>query len=125
MAIQIRRREFMFTLGGAAAAWPITARAQQSTMPVIGFLHPASPDPLRRQVAAFWRALNEGGYVEGQNLAIQISLGQGPLRPRTGAPGRPRSPASGGDRRCPGAPLGGEEQPAARPRKLFGSVRAH
>jgi putative tryptophan/tyrosine transport system substrate-binding protein len=52
MAIHIRRREFIFTLGGAAA-WPLAAWAQQSTMPVVGFLHPSSPEPFR--VRAFRR----------------------------------------------------------------------
>src|SRR5262245_6009927 len=70
MAIHIRRREFVFTLGGAAAAWPLAARAQQAAIPVIGFLHPASPvawaDPLR----GLHRGLKDAGFVEGENVAI-------------------------------------------------------
>jgi len=70
MAIQIGRRELLAALGGAGA-WPLTARAQQ-TMPVIGFLHSASPDAYARYLVAFRNGLKEIGYIEGQNVAIEF-----------------------------------------------------
>jgi putative ABC transport system substrate-binding protein len=66
----MRRRDFVRAIVGSATAWPLAARAQQSA-PVIGFLNSASPAAFAHFVAAFRRGLNETGYVEGQNVAVE------------------------------------------------------
>src|SRR5271166_4504805 len=71
MAIYIRRREFISTLCGAAATWPLAARAQQPAMPVVGFLSARAPGDAPQLLAAFRQGLKDTGFVEGQNVAIE------------------------------------------------------
>jgi len=77
MAIEIGRREFISVFGSAAVAWPLAARAQHPAMPVIGCLNSGAPAPIARLLAAFREGLNETGYVEGQNVAIECRLAEG------------------------------------------------
>jgi putative ABC transport system substrate-binding protein len=76
MAIDIRRREFIVTLG-SAAAWPLAARAQQMAMPVVGFLSMESPGQFMHIVNAFRRGLSGAGYVEHRNVGIDYSWAEG------------------------------------------------
>ena len=74
----MRRREFIVTLG-SAAAWPLAARAQQPPMPVIGFLHPGSPEANAKYVTGFRKGLADIGYVDGRNVAIEYRWGHGEI----------------------------------------------
>ena len=76
MTVTIGRRELLAALGGAAA-WPLAARAQQSAMPVIGFMSSRSPEDSAHLLEAFRRGLREGGFIDGENVAIEFRWARG------------------------------------------------
>ena len=76
MAIHIRRREFIFTLCGAAAAWPLAARAEQSAIPIVGFLSTNQSAATPHFTAAFREGLAEAGFIDGKNVAIEFRFAE-------------------------------------------------
>src|SRR5262245_9879624 len=76
---QFGRREFIKLLGVSGAAWPLAGHAQQTALPVIGFINAASPRPYAHMLSAFLRGLGETRYVEDQNVKIEYRWGQGDI----------------------------------------------
>ena len=72
----MNRRDFITLLGGAAAAWPLAARAQQAGTPVIGLLWPGDAPPVSPRMESFRQGLRAAGFVDGQNVAIELRYAQ-------------------------------------------------
>jgi len=79
MTVTIGRRKLLASLGGAAAAWPLAARAQQPAMPVIGWLSSASPDGFTERLRGFRQGLKDTGYVERENVTIEYRWAENQL----------------------------------------------
>ena len=94
----MRRRDIIKVVAGSAIAWPLAARAQQPTIPVVAFLRTGSADTESRNVAAFRIGLNETGYVEGQNLTVEVPLAGKSIRSSAGTDSRLGPPPRGRDR---------------------------
>src|SRR5436305_14363082 len=73
----MRRRDFIKVIGASGVAWPLSARAQQAAMPVIGFLYSQSRDAIADRLRGFHRGLKEAGFSEGENVAIEYRWGEG------------------------------------------------
>src|SRR5262249_26903563 len=84
---RMKRRDFISLIGGAAT-WPLAAKAQQPTMPVVGFLQSASQGGTAHMLAAFHSGLREVGYIEGQNVGIVYRYAEGSIRSPARARGR-------------------------------------
>ena len=95
----MRRRDFITLIGGAAAAWPHAAGAQQSAVPVVGFLDSRSPDALAERLRAFRQGMKDIGYVEGQNVEILYRWAENQIGLTTGLCARTGWQTCGGDRR--------------------------
>ena len=95
----MRRRECIMLLGGAAAAWPLAAWAQQSAMPVVGFLRSTPSAPFQNLVVAFGHGLKEEGFVEGQNAVVDYRYADNQIDRLPALVAEFDSPTGRGDRR--------------------------